>query len=210
MIYDMRTYTLTIASVPTVEKLFEEALPVREKYSRLGAFFHTETGVINEIIHIWPYDDLAHLERVRAEAAADPSGMWPPKGLSEYVVTMESELLLSLSFMEDWTEPKVLGNIYELRTYSLLPGHTPDVVKTWTEKIPGRLEFSPIAGCWIPLGTGGTMNRLYHLWPYEDFAARSKARSASTASGKWPPDKGQHYTRQESKILIPASFSPMH
>ena len=38
MIYEMRTYTLKPGSVDTVEKIFGEALPHREKYSKLTAF----------------------------------------------------------------------------------------------------------------------------------------------------------------------------
>ena len=75
MIYDLRTYTLKPRSVPAVLKMFEEAIPIREKYSQLGAFFHTEIGPLNQIVHIWPYEDADEMQRVRREAAADPSGM---------------------------------------------------------------------------------------------------------------------------------------
>ena len=210
MIYDMRTYILKPGSMAAVQAIYEKSLPVRGKYSQVGAFFRSEIGTLNQLVHIWPYDDLDHMERARAEASADPSGLWPPPGLMDYIVSMESDLLRPLSFMKDWDGPQTLGNIYELRIYSLLPGHTPDVIKTWTEKIPARLEFSPIAGCWVPLSAGSKQNRLYHLWPYEDFADRVEKRAASTASGKWPPDKGQHYTHQESRLLVPFSFSLLH
>jgi len=210
MLYDMRTYTLKNGSLGTVEKLFEDAMPVREKYSRLGGFFHAESGVLNQIVHIWPYENFEHLQKTRALAAGDSSGQWPPVGLSEHIVTMESQLLQSAPFMDDWTGPRELGSIYELRTYSLLAGSTPAVLKEWGAMIGGREEFSPLAACWTPAGTGGPINRLIHLWAYPDYAARAEARAAATASGKWPPPTGQYYTQQESKILAPASFSPMH
>ena len=210
MIYDLRTYTLKIGRLAEVERLFAEAMPIREQYSRLGAFFHSEIGVVNQIVHIWPYDDLTHLQNARAGAAADSSGKWPPVGLSEHLVTMESELVQSVPFMDDWTGPQEMGSIYELRTYSLLPGSVREVVKLWGEKIEGRKEFSPLAACWIPLGIGGTMNRLYHLWPYADLAERTRVRTESRSSGKWPPASGAYYTRQETKILAPAAFSPLH
>ena len=210
MIYDMRTYTLKIGRLAEVERLFAEAMPIREQYSRLGAFFHSEVGVLNQIVHIWPYDDLEHMQKTRAAAMGDASGQWPPVGLADHVVTMESELLQPVPFMRGWTGPQELGNIYELRTYSLQPGSVGEVVKAWSEKIEGRLAFSALAGCWIPLGTGGPMNKLFHLWPYADFAERTKARSEAVAAGKWPPGSGQYYTRQESKILVPAAFSPLH
>ena len=77
MIFEMRTYRLQPGSVPEVEKRFGEALTERVKVSPLGAFFHTEVGPLNHIIHIWPYDDLQHRTRVRSQsicelAAQDP------------------------------------------------------------------------------------------------------------------------------------------
>jgi hypothetical protein len=60
MIFEMRTYLLQPGSVPEVEKRFGEALTERVKVSPLGAFFHTEVGPLNRIIHIWPYDDFQH------------------------------------------------------------------------------------------------------------------------------------------------------
>ena len=75
MIFEMRTYLLQPGSVPEVEKRFGEALTERVKVSPLGAFFHTEVGPLNRIIHIWPYDDLQHRTRVRSQSIAN----WPPK-----------------------------------------------------------------------------------------------------------------------------------
>jgi hypothetical protein len=210
MIYDLRTYTLKPRSVPAVERLFADSMPTREKYSRLGAFFHTEVGPLNQIIHIWPYADLAELERVRAESAADSSGMWPPPGLMQYVVTMESELLTPAPFMVDWTGPQERGSLYELRTYDLVPGTRGDVMKAWASKIEGRIAYSPLAGCWVSLGTGGPQNRLHHLWAYASFEERARVRRETTAAGVWPSDTGESYLRQENKLLTPASFSPLH
>jgi hypothetical protein len=71
MIFEMRTYRLQPGSVPEVEKRFGEALTERVKVSPLGAFFHTEVGPLNHIIHIWPYDDLQHRTRVHSQSIAN-------------------------------------------------------------------------------------------------------------------------------------------
>ena len=44
MIYEVRTYTLKPGSVAKFEENFGKALPARQKYSKLGAFWHTEIG----------------------------------------------------------------------------------------------------------------------------------------------------------------------
>jgi len=55
MIYEIRTYGLTVGSLAEVEKRYAEAYEHRKKYSELTGFFHTEIGPLNEIIHIWGY-----------------------------------------------------------------------------------------------------------------------------------------------------------
>src|SRR6266567_4303951 len=56
MIIEMRTYTLRPGSIAEVEKRFGAALPAREKHSKLAAFWHSEVGPLNQIIHVWAYD----------------------------------------------------------------------------------------------------------------------------------------------------------
>ena len=77
LIYEMRTETLRPGAVPEYERRFGEKLPSRERHSKLGAFWHTVIGPLNQVIHVWPYEDLAHRAKVRAEAAHEPG--WPPQ-----------------------------------------------------------------------------------------------------------------------------------
>ncbi|MEE9202854.1 MAG: NIPSNAP family protein [Dehalococcoidia bacterium] len=95
MIYEMRTYTLKPNCVNEFEKRFAEALPHREKYSKLAAFWHTEIGPLNQVIHLWPYEDLNERTRLRAEAAKDPH--WPPK-VHDLIETMETKILIPAAF----------------------------------------------------------------------------------------------------------------
>ena len=110
MIFEMRTYRLQLGSVPEVEKRFGEALTERVKVSPLGAFFHTEVGPLNHIIHIWPYDDLQHRTRVRSQSIAN----WPPR-IQEFIVEMESKVVNAAPFCPAFT-PRQHGSLYEIRT----------------------------------------------------------------------------------------------
>ena len=67
MIVEFRTYRLKPGSIAEAEKRFGEGLANRVKASPLAAFWHTEVGPLNRIIHVWPYEDFAHRERVRAQ-----------------------------------------------------------------------------------------------------------------------------------------------
>jgi hypothetical protein len=50
MIYEVRTYTLRPGSVAEFEERFAKRLPLREKHSKLGAFWHTEVGPLNQAL----------------------------------------------------------------------------------------------------------------------------------------------------------------
>lgn len=199
----MRTYTLKPGSVAEFEKRFGEVLPHREKYSKLGAFWHTEIGPLNQVIHVWPYEDLDQRTQVRATAAQDPH--WPPP-TREFVVSQETEILLPAPFMRP-LEPRKMGAIYEMRIYPYQAGAMPEVLKRWAEAIERRETYSPLAACWYT--ELGGLNRFFHVWPYEDFAQRARVRQEAQQGGDWPPPTREFVLRQENKLLIPATFSPL-
>ena len=203
MIYEMRTYTLKPGTVPEYEAKFADALPHREKYSKLGAFWHTEFGPLNQVIHVWPYEDLEERARVRAEAANDPN--WPPSSGGD-IINMESEIMTPAPFMRPLGDQR-LGNIYEMRIYRYQPGSIPEVIKRWSEAISYREQHSPLAACWY--SELGELNRLFHIWPYKDMDERAAVRAESVKDPHWPPSTREFQLSQENKLLIPAAFSPM-
>ena len=203
MIYEMRTYDLRPGAVAEYEERFAQQLPYREKYSKLGAFWHTEFGPLNQVIHVWPYEDLDERTRVRAEAAKDPN--WPPKG-QDLLLNMESEIMIPAPFMRPLGDQQ-LGNLYEMRIYTYKPASIPEVIKRWTEAIPHREKYSPLAACWYT--ELGGLNKWFHIWAYKDMAERAKVRAEATKDPHWPPQTREFQVRQENRLLIPASFSPM-
>ena len=73
MIYEVRTYSIKPGGVAEFERRFGEALPHRTKYSPLGAFWHTEIGPLNEVIHVWPYEGAkGGVLRAVGEGLAEP------------------------------------------------------------------------------------------------------------------------------------------
>ncbi len=204
MIYEVRTYDLKPGTVPAAEEAFAVALPHREKYSPLAAFWHTEVGALNQIIHVWGYQDLEERDKIRGQASADPN--WPPK-LREFITNMNSEIWIPAPFMRPLGGDQELGNIYEMRTYTYEVGSIPELLRRWGDSMPYREELSPLAaGMYTELGD---LNRWMHIWPYSDLAHRTEVRAASRQIEHWPPG-APGLVSQESKIMVPASFSPMH
>ena len=204
MIYEIRTYQLAPGSLAEVEKRFGEGYQYRKKYSELTAFLHTEIGPLNEIVHIWGYQDLAERARVRAEAAKDAN--WPPK-IQEFIQAMRSEIVTPFGFLPVVT-PGRLGPFFELRYYTLKAGKLPDVAKGWEEKIPDRVKMSPLV-----LAGGvefGSANGFVHIWAYTSLDQRMQVREEARKKGVWPPPGGaDRLLTQETKILMPATFSPL-
>ena len=205
MIYEVRTYTLKPGGVPQFEQNFAEALPHREKYSKLGAFWHTDIGPLNQVIHVWPYENLGERTHIREEAAKDPN--WPPKN-DGLILNMESEIFIPAEFMRPMGGDQALGNVYEMRSYTYQPGTMGEVLKRWAAAVPHREEYSPLAaGMYTELGG---LNKWVHIWPYKDLEERNRIRAEASKNEHWPPATREFLVRQENKMLLPAAFSPMH
>jgi hypothetical protein len=200
-IYEFRTYTLKPGTVAQFEKNFEEALTQRIKVSPLSAFWHTEIGPLNQVIHVWEYENLQHRSDVRSQQIPG----WPPKP-QDFLLTMESEIWTPPAFSPAMGGGKKLGNIYEMRIYTYAPGAMQKVLDAWEKALPERSTLSPIAGC-MSSEVGG-LNRWMHIWPYADLAARQQIREQSRKLSAWPPQSGERPVSQQTKMLIPASFSP--
>jgi NIPSNAP len=203
MIIEMRSYRLKPGSTPEVEKRFGEALRDRVKVSPLGAFFHTEVGPLNRIIHCWPYENLGERTRLRGEAMKLPT--WPPK-IQEFLEEMESKIIIPAPFSPKLEERR-LGHLYEIRTYTMLPGAAPTVIEKWAERIEGRTKLSPLAFCGHT--ELGGLNQWIHVWASKDAAERFAIRDQARATGAWPPATRGQFVKQENMFVVPAEFSPL-
>lgn len=211
MIYEMRTYDLKPHSLPEVEKRFGEAYEKRKKYSELAAFWHTEIGPLNQIIHVWPYKDLEERGRIRAAAVKD--GAWPPK-TSEFMVTQRSDIMIPFAFSPE-IKPGKMGPYFEMRTYTYASGELPKFAQLWEKALPARLTVGPVCAVWY--SELGGLNKFVHIWPYPTLDARNETRKKAQATGMWPPSAVAkkeglpvyQLLAQENKILMPAAFSPL-
>ena len=208
MIYELRTYTLKPGSVPEFEERFAKRKPLREKHSKLGGFWHTEFGPLNQVVHIWPYENLQHRQDVRDAMAQDPD--LRAIGGSNVILQQESEIYIPAPFMRPLGGDQALGNIYEMRSYTFLPGAMPGLIESWGKAMPKREEYSPLAAG-MSTELGG-LNKWVHIWPYESMADRDRIRAETREAGVWPPGGTyrESMLKQENKLLVPASFSPMH
>lgn len=211
MIYEIRTYDVKPHSIPEVEKRFGEAYEKRKKYSELAAFWHTEIGPLNQVIHVWGYKDLMEREKIRAAAVKDAA--WPPK-IGEFILALKSDIFIPFPFSPE-IKPGKQGPFFEIRTYTYMGGELPVIQKTWEAALPGRLKYGPIIACgYTELGA---LSKFIHIWPYKSLDERWRIRNEIRTTGNWPPaalaektgGRGYHLHAQENKIVMPAAFSPL-
>lgn len=205
MIYEIRTYNLKTGTLDEYWKRFEEKLPGREHLSKLGGHWYTESGPLNQMVAIWPYDNLDQRAQIRREAEAGPNPIWPPN-TGELIIEMVSQIYLPAPFMTPLGKRKI-GPLYEMRLYTYPAEAIPTVLEAWGEHIAEREKLSPMAGCWY--SELGGLNNFIHLWAYASFDERLHIRAEGRAKGIWPPRGSVRPVIQASKLLFPAPFSPM-
>ena len=211
MIYEMRTYDLKPRSLPEVEKRFGEANEHRKKYSPLAAFWHTEIGPLNQIIHVWPYNDMEERARIRGAAIKDKT--WPP-AVGEFMVSQRSDIMVPAPFSPQ-LKPGKMGPYFEMRTYTYAPGALPNVLENWEKALPARVKLSPL--CVVCYSELGGLNKWLHIWPYSSVDQRNQVRDQARDAGIWPPStlaaqEGRTsipYVAHENKIVMPSKFSPL-
>ena len=205
MIIEMRTYVLKPGTVPAFMERFAEGLTARLQFSKLGGIWHSEVGTLNQVIHVWPYENFEDRERIGQ--AARKTGKWPPN-THEFILFQENKILQPAAFSPPLEERK-LGNIYDIRTYTYKPGTMSTVLERFAKVIPARVKLSPLAGAWH--SAIGSLNQYIHVWAYRDAGERERIRAEAQKKVEgWPPQTREFMLKQENALVLPAPFSPLH
>ena len=201
MIVEFRTYRLKPAVSPGHEAFWRRP-GEPHKVSPLGAFFSTRS--VRQPHH----PRLA----VRRFCSPHPGPLAEdrrrPPNIRGFVEEQESEIFIPAAFSPK-LEPRQLGGIYEIRTYTLAPGAMPSQIDRWSTQIAERTKLSPLA--FAGHSELGGLNRWRHIWAYKDANHRAEVREHARKEGIWPPKGGQpgQTLVQENMLVIPASFSPL-
>ena len=102
--------------------------------------------------------------------------------------------------------------IYEMRTYSVFPGRQKDYLDHFENVgLPIISRYAKLVGYWFT--DIGELNQLIHIWAYESLDERARKRAALYEDKDWLndflPKAIPMLEKQESKILLPAAFSPI-
>ncbi|MEP4377765.1 MAG: NIPSNAP family protein [Paracoccaceae bacterium] len=97
---DERTYTIAYTQVPNyvaITKALAKPL-VQEMGWQLIGYFFSITGKINQVVHLWYWDDHAQREACQARAVSDPRWALYQAGNGHRVVDQQNRYLVPTSF----------------------------------------------------------------------------------------------------------------
>ena len=101
MVFDFRTYTFKPGGIPAyMAAAGEVAVPIRKRHGiKLAGWFYSDVGDLNQVTHIWAYNDLKHLKEGKDAVAADPewTGTYIPR-VSGLLVAQNTYLMNTSEF----------------------------------------------------------------------------------------------------------------
>ncbi len=104
MIFEQRTYRLKVgATAAYLDHVSRRGISIQKRHlENLVGYFTSEIGPLNQIVHIWAYENLEDRERKRAALAADPEWIAFVPNIQVLIETMENVILKPTSFSPDW------------------------------------------------------------------------------------------------------------
>jgi len=95
MIVEMRTYALHPGQVANYLRLYEaEGLETQSRIlGRLLGYYSTEIGDVNQVVHLWAYDNFEERTKRRAALFADPVWLAYIPKIVGMIVAQESKIL---------------------------------------------------------------------------------------------------------------------
>lgn len=96
-IYELRTYTVTVGKLAEVVSLYKnEGWPALAKHPpRLQGYFTGDVGALNQLIHLWKFEDDADRRAFWAGVFADADFMAFAAKLRPLLQRQENKLMLA-------------------------------------------------------------------------------------------------------------------
>jgi hypothetical protein len=210
MIYELRTYTLKQRTLPDVVKAASTvSLDIRkDDYGKLEGYWQTEIGPLNQVMHLWSFQDLNQRAQLRAELSKNP------RWAAEYIPLIRPNLMRQeirlLNGVRGPTAPVRTPNIYEFRNYRARPGAVPQWLQLFTNALEVREKYSKIVGLWAT--EAPQVNEVCHIWAYPDLNTRAAVRAEVAKDPGWQEflkSSTDLLEEMHSTVMLPAPHSPL-
>jgi hypothetical protein len=102
MIVEMRTYTLALGSTPRYFRVYgEKGLAIQKKIlGHFMGYYAVEVGPLNQVIHLWAYENMEERTRRRAELWANEEWLAYVRENGSLVVKQENQILTPAPFFQ--------------------------------------------------------------------------------------------------------------
>lgn len=96
-LYELRTYTLYVGKLAEVTELYKtEGWPALQKYQdKVVGYFTGDIGALNQLVHLWKFEDDADRRRHWAAVYDDEAFMAFAKKLRPLIQKQENKLLMA-------------------------------------------------------------------------------------------------------------------
>ena len=210
MIYELRTYTTPPGMAPQLAKYSSEiGRPIRgDDYGKLEGYWLTEIGPLNQVMHLWSYEDLN--DRQAKRAALGQNDRWRDEFLPKAGPLILRQDIRLMDPVRPLAPPTSSGNVYEYRYYRCKTGKAAAFANNLKEGMAARERHSKNVGLWVSIA--GQPNEVSHLWVYDSLNQRAEARAAATADPDWRAvlaKNGPLLEEMTSIVMIPTASSPM-
>ena len=227
MIYDFRVYTLEPGATPDyMAGVRELGLPIRQRHGvTLSGWYHSDIGDLNQVVHIWGFNDLKHMKEAKAAVYADPD--WTEKYVPRNRVLVQAQktyLMNSPSFAPTYpihgeAEPgsedakKRNEMVYDFRMYTFKEGAVPQYMAAVEEVgVPIRKRHGVKLAGWF-YSDVGDLNQVVHIWAFDNPKHLKEAKDAVAAdpdwTGKYIPRVAGLLTAQKVSLMKSTDFAPV-
>lgn len=100
MLVEQRTYTTYPGKWREYLALYErEGFALQQRIlGRMVGYYHTEIGALNQIVHLWAYENLVEREQRRGALAAEPQWQAYVAKMLPLLISQESKILTPARF----------------------------------------------------------------------------------------------------------------
>ena len=140
MIYDFRVYTLKPGATEDYRAGVKElSLPIRQRHGvALAGWYWSEIGALNQVVHIWGYENAKHMEEAKHAFHTDPE--WTGKYIPRAQGLVETQKTYTMNTSDFAPVYPVHANVpaegtaefirknrmvFDFRTYNFKPGGIP-------------------------------------------------------------------------------------
>lgn len=94
MIYELRTYTCYPGTVPKVLEMWKkEGKAMLDLYFKMVGQWTSETGIANQIITLWEFNDMNHRQEMREQLLKHPGFITYLEKCRKHYVSQTSQFL---------------------------------------------------------------------------------------------------------------------